>query len=140
MLGEGCVRLTYPTANLLQGLRENIDFVTMEEGMCTLTYHKEEVSMCAAGPDDALTAIGIFPQPPVWLLPATAKQVGGSRCDVWTATVDLSSIRAPLEKHANGTMDLPIPRYQMVVDPNLFVQEGPSGLVWIPCEFDIEEA
>ena len=46
-------------------------------------------------------------------------------------------MRQLLDEHAALTLDRPIPRYQMIVDPNQFVQQTRDGPVWVPCEFDI---
>lgn len=69
------------------------------------------------------------------------QQHGGPEADVWSTEVaDLvQSIKPTLEKVAAVTNDLPIPRYQMIVDPNQFVRKRKSDgkRVWVPCEFDV---
>jgi len=136
-LGEGCVDLLLPETTILQGLQEHRNFVTMEEGLCWLVYGKKEVSMVQHDENAPLDVIGLFPQPPAWPLPAGARQWGGARCDVWSAMMDLPTVKPLLDEHAALTCDRPIPRYQMIVDPNQFVRQGPEGHVWIPCEFDV---
>lgn len=68
-------------------------------------------------------------------------QHGGPNSDVWTSNnVDIAPIIKPvLEDLANSTMDCPLPRYQMIIDPNQFVRSRREDgqKVWVPCEFDI---
>mmetsp|Transcript_15319 Transcript_15319/g.22732 ORF Transcript_15319/g.22732 Transcript_15319/m.22732 type:complete len:648 (-) Transcript_15319:72-2015(-) len=69
------------------------------------------------------------------------KQFGGSKSDVWSAEcTDLISIIKPkLDSHAILTNDKPVPRYQMIIDPNQFVRsrKADNETVWVPSEFDV---
>lgn len=137
-LGEACVSLNFPDSVSLQCLQEHREFATQSAGMCWLVYSKSEVSMAACGANDPLVPIGIFCAPPAWPLPPMSLQCGGAGCDVWSVVVDLPVVRPLLEAHAAATNDRPIPRYQMIIDPNQFVRDGPGGAVWVPCEFDVK--
>lgn len=63
---------------------------------------------------------------------------GGSGSDVWTISrPDLvPDVKKRLNKMAASTNDRPIPRYQMIIDPNQFVRKDGT---WVPSEFDISE-
>lgn len=58
--------------------------------------------------------------------------------------MEMPRIKKLLDAHANLTADRPIPRYQMIVDPNQFVHRlradhrVTDGPVWVPCEFDVD--
>ena len=101
--------------------------------------------------------MGVLAHTPPWPLPRFAEQVaapsalGGAGgkgpaadgLDIWTARLPrLASLLRPLlDAHANLTQDCPIPRYQMIIDPNRFVSPGanpPDTTRWLPCEFDID--
>ena len=62
-------------------------------------------------------------------------QHGGRHADVWSMERrDLVQIvRARLDRLARETDDRPIPKYQMILDPNQFTRNDQ----WVPCEFDI---
>ena len=104
--------------------------------MCWLVYSKREVISYEAGRYEPLKPFGYFPQAPGWKLPAGTRQWGGARSDVWSTCLKLP-VRQLLDEHAALTLDRPIPRYQMIVDPNQFVHQTRGGPVWVPCEFDI---
>ncbi|CAE7695808.1 unnamed protein product, partial [Symbiodinium pilosum] len=86
---------------------------------------------------DLFIPIGYFPMAPVWQMPPDAKR-WGQKLDVWSCTTSLPEIKSLLDAHAEKTNDRPIPRYQMIVDPNQFVRETEEGPVWVPCEFDVD--
>jgi hypothetical protein len=69
------------------------------------------------------------------------RQHGGTNADVWTVqNREIGRrIQPLLEEVANLTNDRPLPRYQMIIDPNQFVRARKSDgkRVWVPCEFDI---
>lgn len=99
-----------------------------------MIFKKEQVIKCKYRRRDILAStLGALLPPPEWPLPPGTIQVGGLACDVWTCRVDLPGVSQALVAHAEETMDRPIPRYQMVIDPNLFVHKGQ----WVPSEFDI---
>ena len=144
-LGEGDVSLDMrqlPNSATIQAIKEWRTWVTRpfhglpggEEDW--LIYTRLEVMSYRAGPDEALEPIGYFPEAPCWKLPAGSRQWGGERSDVWSAHVSLP-LTQPLDQHAAATLDRPLPRYQMIVDPNQFVDQTEDGPVWVPCEFDI---
>jgi len=141
-LGEGSVRLDLsclPDTPTIQAVREHRAYVTDAAGeACWLVYTKKQVLAYSCGRDEALVPVGFFPPPPSWPLPSGGQQWGGARCDVWSVPVELPSVRPLLDAHAAQTADRPIPRYQMIVDPNLFVREEKEGPVWVPCEFDVD--
>ncbi|CAE7211096.1 unnamed protein product [Symbiodinium sp. CCMP2592] len=143
-LGEGEVRpdLSHVTEPV-QALKEWREWVTSldyedapHQEECWLVYTKREVVSYAAGRDEPLKPLGYFPQAPRWKLPAGTRQWGGERSDVWSTCLKLP-VRQLLDEHAALTLDRPIPRYQMIVDPNQFVHQTRDGPVWVPCEFDI---
>ncbi|CAK9059131.1 Sodium channel protein [Durusdinium trenchii] len=140
MLGEGMVELELdclPQDGAIQAIAEARRFVTSEEA-CWLIYTRKEVVSYRFKSGVVLEAEGYFPLPPVWRLPKTAKQWGNSDCDVWSASVAIP-VRSLLDEHAQQTNDKPIPRYQMIVDPNQFVHDSDAegGPVWVPMEVDI---
>ncbi|KAL3910716.1 MAG: hypothetical protein SGARI_001986, partial [Bacillariaceae sp.] len=69
------------------------------------------------------------------------QQHGGTRCDVFTKDCsDLISVIKPiLNKQAKLSNDRPVPKYQNIIDPNLFVRKRKSDNmhVWVPSEFDV---
>ncbi|CAJ1400692.1 unnamed protein product [Effrenium voratum] len=140
-LGEGSVDINLedlPQDGCIQAIKENRPFVTDSKGeMCWHAYSRTQVVTYRTGRDEMLKPLGYFPLQPAWKLPLTARQSGGFRCDVWSASITLPRIKELLDKHALLTNDRPIPRYQMIVDPNQFVQPTPAGPVWVPCEFDV---
>ncbi|CAE7531926.1 unnamed protein product, partial [Symbiodinium sp. KB8] len=101
-----------------------------------LVYTQREVISYGAGVDEPLKPFGYFPHAPPWKTPAGTKQWGGERSDVWTTRLELP-VKPLLDEHAALTLDKPIPRYQMIVDPNQFVHQTRGGTKWVPCEFDI---
>ncbi|CAE7211102.1 unnamed protein product [Symbiodinium sp. CCMP2592] len=104
-----------------------------------LVYTKYEVVAYQQSDSDdgkPLKPFGYFPQAPLWKLPAGTRRWGGARSDVWSTCLKLP-VRQLLDEHAALTADRPIPRYQMIVDPNQFVHETFVGPMWVPCEFDI---
>ncbi|CAE7657303.1 PIP5K1, partial [Symbiodinium pilosum] len=146
VLGEAIVeldgsKLFTEGSTILQAVQEQRELVTGRPVDVWLVYTKLEVFMYCRPerPDhDLLDAVGLFPQAPAWKLPPATKR-WGSRCDVWSTLLHLPTIKPLLDKHAELTADRPIPRYQMIVDPNRFVCEGAAGPCWVPCEFDIGE-
>ena len=109
---------------------------TPHQEECWLVYTKRQVVSYAAGIVEPLVPIGYFPQAPIWKLPAGTRHWGGARSDVWSTCLQLP-VRQLLDEHAAVMLDRPIPRYQMIVDPNQFVHQTRDGPVWVPCEFDI---
>ena len=75
--------------------------------------------------------------------PATLRQHGGPNSDVWTyERADIGPFIEPvLNDIASLTNDCPLPRYQMIIDPNQFVRPRKSDgkNVWVPCEFDVND-
>eukprot|EP00928_Gymnodinium_smaydae_P038276 TRINITY_DN2642_c0_g1_i1.p1 TRINITY_DN2642_c0_g1~~TRINITY_DN2642_c0_g1_i1.p1 ORF type:complete len:660 (+),score=90.63 TRINITY_DN2642_c0_g1_i1:72-2051(+) len=137
-LGEACVHLRLPETGLLQAVQEYRSLVTLDPEPAWLVYSKAEVSMARTSRDAPVVPVGVFPPAPNWTLPHSARQWGGARCDIWSAHVRMDTLKPLLDKHAALTNDRPIPRYQMIVDPNRFVRIGEDGApVWVPCEFDI---
>ena len=69
--------------------------------------------------------------------------LGSEPQDIWTAKLPSDvrkNVKSLLDAHADATQDCPIPRYQMIIDPNLFVSTpNPETARWLPCEFDIGE-
>ncbi|CAE7853580.1 unnamed protein product [Symbiodinium microadriaticum] len=126
----------------VQALKECRTWVTRNhkgEGyrhMCWLVYSKREVISYGAGLYEPLKPFGYFPQAPCWKLPAGTRQWGGARSDVWSTCLHLP-VRQLLDEHAAVMPDRPIPRYQMIVDPNQFVHQTRDGPAWVPCEFGI---
>eukprot|EP00449_Zooxanthella_nutricula_P014079 CAMPEP_0198499934 /NCGR_PEP_ID=MMETSP1462-20131121/7907_1 /TAXON_ID=1333877 /ORGANISM="Brandtodinium nutriculum, Strain RCC3387" /LENGTH=635 /DNA_ID=CAMNT_0044228937 /DNA_START=113 /DNA_END=2017 /DNA_ORIENTATION=+ len=137
-LGEGAVPVRESLTNgIFQALIEPRKFVTQHEGAAWHVYGKDAIFV-AAKRGCYIRPLGTFPAPPTWPLPAGGRQWGGPHCDVWSASVDLPHVQDVLEAHAALTNDRPLPRYQMVVDPNRFVREDSSGTaMWVPCEFDV---
>ena len=138
-LGEGEVRPDFhDMLEPVQALRETRTWVTSASGEDDnwLVYTRREVISYEAGRDEPLKPFGYFPHAPCWKLPVGTKQWGGERSDVWSTCVKLP-VRQLLDEHAALTLDRPIPRYQMIVDPNQFVHQTRDGPVWVPCEFDI---
>eukprot|EP00656_Telonema_subtile_P057722 TRINITY_DN9563_c0_g1_i8.p1 TRINITY_DN9563_c0_g1~~TRINITY_DN9563_c0_g1_i8.p1 ORF type:complete len:446 (-),score=116.84 TRINITY_DN9563_c0_g1_i8:171-1508(-) len=81
--------------------------------------------------EEVIRPLGQMPYPTApWDLPADAKQCD-DRSDVWTTTAQIDGVREVLDAHGAATQDRPIPRYQMLIDPNQFVR----GDVWVPCEY-----
>eukprot|EP00435_Cladocopium_sp_Y103_P068485 s134_g31.t1 len=115
MLGEGM-------DGCIQAIAEQRRYVTCEES-CWLIYTKQQVASYHFTSGDVLQAIGYFPPSPVWKLPNGTRRWGGKRSDVWSTHCDLPQIQKLLDQHAALTNDRPIPRYQMIVDPNQFVTE-----------------
>eukprot|EP00928_Gymnodinium_smaydae_P038277 TRINITY_DN2642_c0_g2_i1.p1 TRINITY_DN2642_c0_g2~~TRINITY_DN2642_c0_g2_i1.p1 ORF type:complete len:671 (+),score=87.26 TRINITY_DN2642_c0_g2_i1:63-2075(+) len=137
-LSEARVKLRLPDTELLQAVQEVRSSVTLDPEPVWLVYSKAEVSMASASGPPPVVPIGVFPPAPNWALPQSARQWGGPRCDIWSAHVRMDALRPLLDKHAALTNDRPIPRYQMIVDPNRFVRTGADGTpVWVPCEFDV---
>jgi len=101
-----------------------------------LVYTKREVVSYEASSYEPLKPCGYFPEAPLWKLPAGTRRWGGSQSDVWSTCLKLP-VKQLLDEHAALTLDRPIPRYQMIVDPNKFVHQTSDGPVWVPCEFDI---
>ena len=122
----------------VQTLKEWRTWVTRTSGedACWMVYTKREVISYEACRNEPLKPFGYFPHAPCWKLPAGTRQWGGERSDVWSTCMQLP-VRGLLDEHAASTLDRPIPRYQMIVDPNQFVHETAEGPVWVPCEFDI---
>ena len=148
-LGEGTVRLDDEGFGQLPGtvqvIHEYRRFVTDEapdDGThCLLNYGRSGVLAHAVGSArdggrDLFIPIGYFPMAPSWPLPLGAKQ-WGRNLDVWSCQQSLPEIKGLLDAHAADTDDRPLPRYQMIVDPNQFVRETAAGPVWVPCEFDV---
>eukprot|EP00529_Nitzschia_sp_RCC80_P017733 CAMPEP_0113443108 /NCGR_PEP_ID=MMETSP0014_2-20120614/1963_1 /TAXON_ID=2857 /ORGANISM="Nitzschia sp." /LENGTH=846 /DNA_ID=CAMNT_0000334043 /DNA_START=210 /DNA_END=2750 /DNA_ORIENTATION=+ /assembly_acc=CAM_ASM_000159 len=73
--------------------------------------------------------------------PGTLLQHGGPNSDVWTyERTDIgTAIKPVLNNIASLTNDCPLPRYQMIIDPNQFVRprQTDGKKVWVPCEFDV---
>ena len=137
-LGEGSVTVDMSrmqNAPTIQALVESREWVTGGEEDW-LVYTKLEVLSYTKGVEEVLKPIGYFPLAPCWKLPAGSKQWGGERSDVWSTRVQLP-VKQLLDEHAAATLDRPLPRYQMIVDPNQFVDHARDGPVWVPCEFDI---
>lgn len=71
----------------------------------------------------------------------TFQQHGGINCDVWsTACLHLvPTVKVTLDDWAARTADRPIPRYQMIIDPNLFtrIRHFDGQRVWVPSEFEV---
>jgi len=71
----------------------------------------------------------------------TYQQHGGLDADVWTTDNQQLGrhVKPLLEELSTLTNDCPIPRYQMIIDPNQFVRTRKSDgkKVWVPCEFDV---
>lgn len=152
-LGEGSVRHEefiekLPEVATIQAVMEKRKFVTSPDPeMHAVLYTKEQVFMHAFFSDDSeedddrtgdeeghfLIPVGLFPSAPRWPAPPGACRAGGPRCDVWHAHVELP-VRGPLQAHAERTYDRPIPRYQMIVDPNKFVSARDT---WVPIEVDV---
>ncbi|CAE7030120.1 unnamed protein product [Symbiodinium sp. KB8] len=140
MLGDGggvCPDLRDVTEPV-QALKESRTWVTSTtwQQECWLVYTKRQVVAYAEGMHEPLKPFGYFPQAPLWKFPAGTRQWGGARSDVWSTCLKLP-VRQLLDEHAALTLDRPIPRYQMIVDPNQFVHQTRDGPVWVPCEFDI---
>lgn len=129
---------TFDESQPIQALVEERNFVTQSEGKCWVVYKKKQVTVHSFD-SDMLEPIGFFPPAPPWCLPLGARQWGGSKSDVWSASLQLDGVQSLLDEHAVLTDDRPIPRYQMVVDPNMFVREGQNESVWVPCEFDVSD-
>lgn len=76
-------------------------------------------------------------------LPESVRQHGGANCDVWTRSCPelAPGIKHVLDAFAAQTNDRPIPRYQMIIDPNLFTRRRMSDQkrVWVPSEFDVSK-
>ncbi|CAB9529879.1 expressed unknown protein [Seminavis robusta] len=63
------------------------------------------------------------------------QQHGGIHSDVWTVQRPdlIPAVKPKLNKLAATTQDRPIPRYQMIIDPNQCERKGK----WVPSEFDV---
>lgn len=82
--------------------------------------------------------IGALPIPPCPDPSARMVHPADDRVDAWTKLAPealVVSVRDQLTTHAERHPDRPIPRYQMVVDPNLYVRNG----LWLPLEFDVDQ-
>jgi len=142
--GEGEVELNLSgLLEPVQALREWRTWVTtvVYQGAANrehdwLVYTQREVISYRAGVDEPLKPFGYFPHAPAWKIPAGTRQWGGERSDVWTTRLELP-VKQLLDEHAAMTLDRPIPRYQMIVDPNQFVHQARGGTMWVPCEFDV---
>ena len=105
----------------------------------------DDDGVCDCQPTDPsyfVPATGVNPTINSLSGPLLAIQHGGARCDVWTISCrnpEILHIKEILKKVAMKTNDCPIPRYQMIIDPNQFVRTRKSDQkkVWVPCEFDI---
>ena len=142
-LGEGEVRPDLrDVLEPIQALKERRSWVTRNyvgtahAQMCWLVYSKPQVISYAEGRYEPLKPLGYFPQAPSWKLPVGTRQWGGLPSDVWSTCLHLP-VRELLDEHAALVPDRPIPRYQMIVDPNQFVHQTRDGPAWVPCEFDI---
>ncbi|CAK9066210.1 Conserved oligomeric Golgi complex subunit 5 [Durusdinium trenchii] len=142
-LGEGTVEVDVaklPEGETIQAIREERRYVTMEEA-CWLSYTSKQVISYAVGADEVLEPYGFFPLAPQWRLPAGASPArrAAPNCDVWSCQLGelAGPMKAKLDAHARRTNDRPIPRYQMIVDPNQFVHQQEGGPVWVPSEFDV---
>mmetsp|Transcript_9162 Transcript_9162/g.14919 ORF Transcript_9162/g.14919 Transcript_9162/m.14919 type:complete len:636 (-) Transcript_9162:232-2139(-) len=137
-LGEGSVEIDYerlPKDETIQSIKEERRYVTRKED-CWMVYTSKEVISYRVGRNgrnEILKPIGYFPAAPCWRLPLGTRRWGS---DVWSTQLELP-VRQLLHQHAAKTNDRPIPRYQMIVDPNQFVDETDAGPVWVPCEFDV---
>jgi len=145
ILGEGSIDFDVMPQiySLVQAVQEGRQGITGGLGseryqyLHWLVYQKDEVKMTESSRMEPFTAVGIFPARPCWPLPDGAKRFGGGSCDIWKASLTIPSVKQLLHEHASLTKDRPIPRYQMIVDPNKFVRSTPQGQVWVPCEFDV---
>ncbi|OLP77655.1 hypothetical protein AK812_SmicGene42267 [Symbiodinium microadriaticum] len=147
-LGEGSLDLDVKFDELpeiVQTICKPRTFITddREHGDLLLSYGRAGVLayQLRRGPYDSLRAgllepVGYFPMAPVWQLPRDSKQ-GSRNLDVWSCKMEVPSIKKLLDEHAAETQDRPLPRYEMIVDPNQFLSDTPDGPVWVPCEFDV---
>lgn len=143
-LGEGVIShrefaKSLPDTPTIQAILEPRRLMTLGGAAYSwLVYTKQQVFQHRddRSGSNLLIPVGMFPDPPHWRLPPNSRHWGGSRSDVWSAALELP-VAEPLRAHAALTNDRPIPRYQMIVDPNQFVREGKDGHVWVPCEFDV---
>jgi len=139
-LGEGMRSVDFeslPQDGAIQAISERRNYVTFAE-TCWLIYTRKEVVSFNFTSGQVLDFIGFFPPSPCWKLPMGTRRWGGEMADVWSVEyVELSKIRPLLDKHAAATNDRPIPRYQMIVDPNQFVTGLPNDPVWVPCDVDV---
>eukprot|EP00913_Durusdinium_trenchii_P033656 g31506.t1 len=117
-----------PEGEMIQALEDR--------GRWRLIYTSKEVLVedLYAIDDPAVEPWGFFPLAPRWPMPAGASppRRAAPSCDVWSCQLALP-VKGKLDAHASKTNDRPIPRYQMIVDPNLFVHQQ----LWVPSEFDI---
>eukprot|EP00435_Cladocopium_sp_Y103_P049218 s1191_g14.t1 len=135
-------KLPNPGIATIQALQETREFVTPHRFDCWLIYTKHEVLLYQRPSEkrrerDLLIPRGFFPPAPNWSFPAGSRR-WGQLSDVWSACVEMPQIKGLMDTHADLTLDRPIPRYQMIVDPNQFVRQTACGPVWVPCEFDID--
>ena len=69
------------------------------------------------------------------------QQHGTSDCDVWSFQLPqaVTHIKHLCDNLAHTTNDRPIPKYQMIIDPNQCVRTRKSDgkTVWVPSEFDV---
>lgn len=135
-------KLPNPGIATIQALQETREFVTPHRFDCWLIYTKHEVLLYQRPTEkrrkhDLLIPLGFFPPAPKWSFPAGSRR-WGQLSDVWSACVEMPQIKGLMDTHADLTLDRPIPRYQMIVDPNQFVRQTARGPVWVPCEFDID--
>ncbi|CAE7206847.1 unnamed protein product [Symbiodinium sp. KB8] len=140
-LGEGSLDLDVKFDELpeiVQTICKPRTFITddREHGDLLLSYGRAGVLayQLRRGPYDSLRAgllepVGYFPMAPVWQLPRDSKQ-GSRNLDVWSCKMEVPSIKKLLDEHAAETQDRPLPRYEMIVDPNQFLSDTPDGPVW----------
>ncbi|CAK9111759.1 unnamed protein product [Durusdinium trenchii] len=148
LLGRPChvdVNLNYfpgPGIATIQAIPETREFVTRDRFDSWMIYTKLEVLQYQRPSEkrcrrDLLKPRGFFPRAPAWSLPDGCQRWGHG-ADVWSATFALPNIKRLMDAHAECTADRPIPRYQMIIDPNQFVRHTEEGPVWVPCEFDVD--
>ena len=126
-----------PEGETIQAVRTNVCYVSGYPNQHRwLSYTSKEVVSCEF--PEILEPWGFFPSAPQWRMPAGTSPARRAvpSCDVWTCQLQLP-VKEKLDAHARRTHDRPIPRYQMIVDPNQFVHQQDGGPVWVPCEFDI---
>ncbi|CAE7631305.1 unnamed protein product [Symbiodinium sp. CCMP2592] len=148
-LGEGSLSLDRKFEELpeiVQAICEPRRFITddpAEHSDLLLNYGRAGVLAYQIGRgrnnglrDGLFEPLGYFPVAPVWQLSGDSKQ-GSRNLDVWSCKTDIPSIKKLLDAHAAETQDRPLPRYEMIVDPNQFLSDTDDGPVWVPCEFDV---
>jgi len=114
----------------------------------------EDSSKTVCGQDEAGNYEWHEPTTPCWRVPLDGvnpaikkassltpiERHGGPQSDVFSILTPelVPQIRPALDALAFKTNDCPIPRYQMIIDPNQCVRaRQDSRKVWVPCEFDI---